>query len=235
MNVLIYGNIIPHTVDCSLAFHGFEELNANITLTPNWLILSKEQFQEYDVCVGGVDMCRFAFTKMGIKDYDIPCYPLELERFLHRQIEIIKLQDVVKFHLNHLKFVKPVRPKRFQAFTTDNEKAIMSLINLDDHELVYITDPIHFTSEWRVYIDNNKINAICNYNGDPTQFPNVSTINDMINSWKGPICYVLDVGLIDNKTILVEFNDFYSIGNYGLFPNEYANMLLKRWRQLVTK
>lgn len=46
------------------------------------------------------------------------------------------------------------------------------------------------------------------------------------------ICYVLDVGLMDNKTTLVEFNDFYSIGNYGLFPDEYANMLMKRWSEL---
>jgi len=31
--------------------------------------------------------------------------------------------------------------------------------------------------------------------------------------------------------ILVECNDFYSIGNYGLFPKKYAEMLIARWKE----
>ena len=55
----------------------------------------------------------------------------------------------------------------------------------------------------------------------------------MMYDFQGPCCYVLDVGILYNgNTTLVEFNDFYSIGNYGLFPEIYAEMLVQRWTEL---
>ncbi len=57
----------------------------------------------------------------------------------------------------------------------------------------------------------------------------------MIQSWAGPSCYALDVGIIGSVTALVEINDFYSIGNYGLGPKEYVEMLMLRWSQLTNR
>jgi len=229
MKALVYGDKMPALIDCSIAYHGLEELEADITLLKSWYSLSKEDFEQYDVCVGSVTDCRFALTRMGLRDFDIDCYPSELTSFLGRDIQTILIQDILK--IKDTKFVKPVKPKRFAAFTTDEEDYYMRLMNTDDDEKIYVSDIMHFQSEWRVYIHDNKIEAICNYKGDPTLFPNVSNVYAMIHSWKGPKCYVLDIGVSDGMTLLVEFNDFYSIGNYGLFPEKYVEMLIARWNE----
>jgi len=228
---LIYGKDIPHSVDCSIAFHGFEELDYDIIISNNWLSLNKNDFEQYSVCVGGVDVCRWALSKMGVKNYDIPCYPPQLKSYFSREIEIIKLKDLYKIKTK--KFVKPIKPKHFQAFTTENRDNLSKLMGFDDDEQIYVCDIVNFESEWRVYVQNNQIKVICNYKGNPTSFPNTRVIENMIYDFQGPCCYVLDVGILYNSnTALVEFNDFYSIGNYGLFPEIYAEMLIQRWTEL---
>lgn len=230
MKALVYGKEMPYSVDCSIAFHGLENLEFEITLTNNWLAFNKEEFEQFDVCVGGVDICRFALSKMQIKDYDIPCYPSQLNSYLDREIQIIKAKDIYK--LKEAKFIKPVRPKRFTGFTTNNKDRLLYLMNIDDDEQIYVSDIVHFESEWRVYVEDNKIKSIHYYQGDPTVFPNVKRINNMLESFDGPCCYALDVGELNGHTSLVEFNDFYSLGNYGLFPEDYARMLIRRWKEL---
>ena len=44
----------------------------------------------------------------------------------------------------------------------------------------------------------------------------------------------MDVGVLDDgRSALVEANDGFAVGRYGLDPNAYADMLAARWRQLV--
>jgi len=238
MNALVYGIGSPHTVDCSIAFHGLEELDFNIDIKIDWFALNQNELEKYDVCVGGVDVCRNALFKMGLRDYDIPCYPLKLYPFLKRNIEILEIKQLsIKIPLN--KFLKPIYPKRFHAFKTGatrnnhaEQLALTSLMHLDEHEKIYMSDLIEFESEWRVYIKKQIIQNVCNYAGDPLKFPNPNTIQRMIDAWEGPCCYGLDVGIVKNETVLVEVNDFYSIGNYGLYPKDYAEMLIMRWKEL---
>jgi hypothetical protein len=229
---LLYGDKIPHTIDISSAFHGLEEMDAEITISDKWLNQDGEYFKQFDVCVSGVFDCRFALTKMGKRNFDIVCYPDDLTRFYGRKIEKYKLLDVVKNKMKN-KFIKPVFPKRFEAFVMSQDSQMLNIISLDEEELVYVSDIVKFESEWRVYVDENEIRVICNYKGDPCLFPNIDIISWMIKLYNGPCCYALDVGIVGEKTLLVEVNDFYSIGNYGLFPQKYVEMLIKRWKELV--
>ena len=51
---------------------------------------------------------------------------------------------------------------------------------------------------------------------------------------EAPAAYALDVGLTkDGKTVIVEVNDGYSLGGYGLDPLLYAKLLSARWAQIV--
>ncbi|MDD5649395.1 MAG: ATP-grasp domain-containing protein [Candidatus Nanoarchaeia archaeon] len=240
--VLIYGDKIPQTVDCSIAFHGFEELACDITVFRDWLCFNKEEFEKFDVCVGGVNLCHWAFLKLGIKNYNISCYPEQLKDFFHREINQVEVKKVIKEYPRN-KFLKPIRPKQFQAFTTKkmfNSKNI-SLINLEEHEKIYVSELVDFKSEWRVYVNSKEIRNICFYKGDCCLLPDIKTIRTMIKVWKTcPCCYALDVGIVYNylkkkfETILVEINDFYSIGNYGLESVEYAKMLYLRWKEICS-
>lgn len=239
MNVLIRGKDFPASEDEALAFFGFEELDAEITLHNNFLMLSKEELSKYDVCVSCVNDIQHILFKFGVKNYDIPCYPKKLKKFLKREVVISKLKVILP-RMPKDRFIKPVRPKRFQAFITDstyNPETPTLLMNLSDDELVYVSHIVKFESEWRVYVRENRIQNVCYYKGDPTIFPDPITIRRMISSWEGPCCYGLDVGVSLStgyqSTLLVEVNDFYSLGNYGLFPRDYAEMLYLRWRELL--
>ncbi len=45
-----------------------------------------------------------------------------------------------------------------------------------------------------------------------------------------PTNYAIDFGVTDKlQTILIEVNDGYVLGSYGLFYFDYAKLLLARW------
>jgi len=228
VNVLIFGEIIPDSIDCCSAFFGFEQLGAEIVITKKWFAYNKIELLKFDVCVGGIDYCRFVLNSIGVKDFFLPCYPEQLKCFLDRNIEVFTVKKVLELTD---KFIKPLKPKKFEAFII-NEKSKILLNEQDNDTKVYVCDLIKFESEWRVYVKNHTIQAICFYSGDSTRFPDVKTIKKMITTWYGPCCYALDVGIVKEKTLLVEVNDFYSIGNYGLESVNYAEMLLMRWEEL---
>lgn len=49
-----------------------------------------------------------------------------------------------------------------------------------------------------------------------------------------PNGYGIDFGLTsDGKTLLLEVNEGYSLGTYGLLPIKYAKLLSARWAELT--
>jgi hypothetical protein len=49
-----------------------------------------------------------------------------------------------------------------------------------------------------------------------------------------PAGYVMDFGVTDKgETVLIEVNDGFSIGSYGLFHIDYAKLLAARWAELT--
>ena len=46
--------------------------------------------------------------------------------------------------------------------------------------------------------------------------------------------YGIDFGvLLNGETALVEWNDGMALGNYGITPNDYAELFLARWEQIL--
>ena len=63
----------------------------------------------------------------------------------------------------------------------------------------------------------------------------LSKVKEMIASYTdSPAGYALDIGLTsDGETIIIEVNDGYSRGCYGLDPLLYAKLLSARWAELT--
>lgn len=58
-----------------------------------------------------------------------------------------------------------------------------------------------------------------------------NAVSDYTSAPKG---YAIDFGLADDgRTLLLEVNDGYSLGSYGLFPLDYAKLLSARWAELT--
>ena len=66
-------------------------------------------------------------------------------------------------------------------------------------------------------------------------FSNYLAIKKAVQEYKtAPAGYSLDFGLTDTgKTLLIEVNDGYALGSYGLFYIDYAKLLAARWAELT--
>lgn len=115
---------------------------------------------------------------------------------------------------------------------------------------VFLSETVDIFSEYRCFVHNKKLVGLQWYSGDFTEFPSIDKILSFINKmnkWEhSPIAYTLDVGIIksknfenndspesDSRTVVIECNDAWSIGNYGLDPLIYAKMLRDRWFELT--
>ncbi len=68
----------------------------------------------------------------------------------------------------------------------------------------------------------------------PAELENYTVCSAVKNYATAPAAYAMDFGVTDSgATILVEVNDGYSLGNYGLDSLLYAKLLSARWAELT--
>lgn len=62
-------------------------------------------------------------------------------------------------------------------------------------------------------------------------------IMDQFIEWdKRPMACSIDIGVTkDGRTLLIECNDAYSLGAYGLVDYKYTKLLSARWSQLLER
>ncbi|WP_400190941.1 ATP-grasp domain-containing protein [Hymenobacter sp. B81] len=100
---------------------------------------------------------------------------------------------------------------------------------------VWCASPVLFVAEWRCFVRYGQILDLRLYRGDWSKAPNRQTIEQAVAAYaEAPTGYALDFGLTDaGATVVVEANEGYSIGAYGLAPVLYAKLLSARWAQLT--
>ena len=110
---------------------------------------------------------------------------------------------------------------------------------------VHCAEKINMESEYRVFVVNGEIRAICHYKGDPNLKidldivkQSVKTLNES-DEGRQLTGMGMDFAVMLLKdgskiTCLVEVNDGYSLGWYhGLSGKDYTDLLIARWRSLV--
>jgi hypothetical protein len=148
------------------------------------------------------------------------------------------VRDALNTHSDYSKFIKPVKTKAFTG-TIFNKWTLSELASIPDKELIMVYDILpNIIAEWRVYIHHNQIIDIKNYSGSFRAIPNWDFIDERVKENKKifPCAYVMDVGiygsLIKHSTV-IEYNDMWAVGNYGI-PNElYLRMLKDRYFEIV--
>lgn len=100
-----------------------------------------------------------------------------------------------------------------------------------NYQISSIIDDI--SSEYRCFIYKKKLVGIHYYSGDFTIFPCINTINSMIKDFNYEHPYTLDVGVSDNKTIIIEAHDMFSCGLYGFSDMKiYPRMLIDSFKHI---
>jgi hypothetical protein len=190
-----------------------------------------------DVVVGSVEATVAFWKSVGIEVPGYIGYPEQLYPYLGRRIEKMKLGDIPIKELPV--FIKPATSvKMFTGTVVDSPGSVHMLKQFtegltDDTEL-YVSESIDMLSEYRCFVHKGALVGIKHYLGDFKLFPDMSLVEKMIAEWiDSPVAYTLDVAITaDGSTILVEVNDFWAIGGYGLDGRTYVRMLVDRFQEI---
>jgi hypothetical protein len=187
------------------------------------------------VC-GNIGDVRQALKLMGKPDPANFDYPQHLDWMLGRNIEVMPLERV-RDGVRRC-FVKPIQQKLFTGLVWDPaDPRSRLLVAVYPHETpCFVSDTVDFISEYRCFFKRDQPIGVKHYKGDPFVALDRATYDKAVKCCRGkmPDAYVLDMGVTDDgRTLLVESNDFFAVGAYGLASLVYARGLEARWDQLT--
>jgi hypothetical protein len=190
------------------------------------------------VVVGSVSFMHNAFDYLGLEYPKFFDYPVELQKYLGRKIHEATINQIDANPELWNVFIKP--KGRAKMFTGRVVKGPGDLIGCGDqftNTKLWVSDIVDFVAEWRVFVRYGDILDVRPYKGDWRLHFDVGIIENAVKDFRtAPNGYALDFGV--NKqgmTLLVEANDGYSIGAYGLYCINYAKLLSARWAQLTAQ
>lgn len=216
------------------AYLGFKQKNRIIKFFTK---PQKIYYKPNDVVIGDIQDTRYILSKLDIK---LPNFyiPDEVKEFAGRKIEkstILKIKSDKQ--LGQSFFIKPVITKQFPSQVVDNYPLItycgQEIKNLWE---CWKSELVNFVSEYRIFIIEKEIVGCQYYLGDFSIFPDWAIIKECVEKIENqPKGWCLDFGITDSgKTLLIEANDGYAIGDYGLYSKIYSELLEKRWLELTS-
>lgn len=136
-------------------------------------------------------------------------------------------------------FVKPAeRLKTFNGRVFDHPGDLYYLGAASRRQAVWCSQPVRWRSEFRAYVIGAQVVGLDHYAGDPSLLPCERSIAEAVRAYHdsgaAPAGYGIDFGVLDDgSTALVEANDGYALGAYGIDAEPYTDLLLARWAQLL--
>lgn len=193
-----------------------------------------EGLSRNDVVVGFIGQVRKALENLGVRPPDEIDYPEEIRSYLGRNVWRSTLHTVYNDSNLWPVFVKPVKGKQFNGTLVTGLKDLVGLGSQEDRE-IWCSDPVELVSEWRCYVRYGKLLDCRRYKGDFKVSPKYDVILRCIEDYKSqPAGFGVDFGVTpDGRTLLIEANDSYAMGGYGLHFLDYAKLVSARWHELV--
>jgi hypothetical protein len=225
---------LAHHFDCSCALYGAIENGLNYRLTT----FDEVQSGKFDLLirnnlfVGSTEFMREVFKRVGLNDVRVP----RNSNRIHRVDTLGEIKKSAQLGNKH--FIKPMDIKLFTGFVID-QMQYTSIQGLPDDTPVMVYDVFEepLDSEWRVYINNHRMADSRNYSGDFTIQPNYDYVQSIIEENKKdfPASYTMDIGILSTgENVVVEFNDMWAIGNYGIDNTLYLRLLKSRYFEVMS-
>lgn len=232
--VLIQKFIDRDNESLTCAENGFKELGIPTQRFDSKIQLESLPLTKSTLICGGIGTVRHALNLLGVLAPDVVDYPDELKDFYGRKIWQSDLGSIRENDLDDI-FIKPIECKLFAGHVRKHIGYLLQTASYENETKIWCSEIVSFLSEYRVYISGGKIVGCKHYKGDFLIFPSVSIINKCVELLKDKYTtYSLDVGIDDrDRTLVVEINDAFSLGSYGLSSVIYAKMLENRWLEMV--
>ena len=232
--------IIPYNSNIDIALEG--ALKLGLECIPYFNV--EEIIDKYelgDIVLDGVYQVRYCLKKFGITPAEFD-YPDVLKPYLGRNIKKIKLSEFISNDklLSKGYFVKPVKQKLFTGKRVFSYKDVIG-ISSDEEDLgIYLSEPLEFVYELRSFVYYDKIIDIRPYlhkGIEYLKYLDTTLIEQAMDNWKKwenrPNSCSLDWGIAKikknneyiYKTVLIEANLPYALGNYGLPAVDYIKLI----------
>lgn len=231
-------------INVSNAWYGFEALSVPTeTFTYKDLMNGKVPITRGSVVVGGIGTVRQAVKRFGFQSPENFDYPEPLRSFLGREISVLTIAEVhamcVDDKIPQPIFIKPVTGhKDFDGHIVSCFRDLIRTagwLHQAPDTKVWVSEIRDFISEYRYFVNRGSVIGVGHYRGNPLVVPDTSKVQQAVDAWEdAPVSYTLDFGVTkEGSTLLVEANDGFSFGCYGLPAIKYARMLEDRWCEMV--
>lgn len=198
------------------------------------------RFNKETLIVGDHSSMLYTFKRLGISSFT-SSYPQSLRPYLKRTVwETTVKKLMMQNHEESLNiFVKPKsKIKLFTGFVINSQHDLLRLESFSKETALFCSSVVEWLSEFRVFVNQSEIVGIKNYSGNENlQFDMdmvKTAIKDFENSDERTDAYGIDFGILSSgETALVEWNDGYALGSYGLDKEIYTDLILSRWEEIL--
>ncbi|MFD4443877.1 ATP-grasp domain-containing protein [Nocardia sp. NPDC058519] len=197
-----------------------------------------------DVFIAGdMDAMHGAMRQLRIPIPQPDDYPEALRGFLRRNVWASTLGEIecaMDSGSATPVFVKPAdRRKSFTGAVCYSERDFATWGNASRRQRVWCSEVVTWISEYRVYVIDQRIVAVDHCDGDNSVPLNMETVESAVTTYcrsdTAPTAYGIDFGVLANgETALVEANDGYALGAYDIAADQYTELLMNRWSDLLT-
>lgn len=234
--------ILKDLLDSSKYIHTYKELSIddfyNIETNEDGKIISKQLKSKEDfsnsfidaIPLGTIQFVTLYFNIFyGIeKEMPIEIPPiLRTNEFLKRKYSIVSSNNIPKKGKYFIKDVSQLKVFSYEGELEfflydeifDEPKNISDTrLHLKKDHLFQVSELIDILSEYRVFVIDNEIYSITNYNGDFTLYPDISLLKKAIMLWSTqkdcPNSYSIDVAITPKGTCILECHILMSTGIY---------------------
>lgn len=194
---------------------------------------------------GETSVISKALKQLGVEVPPPNTYPESLKYMLKRSVWESTLKAVLHdldsnpFHSGI--FVKPKdSAKKFTGCVLNSISDRYLLKGASLQTPVLCAETVQWLSEYRVFVINSRIAGIKHYWGDEQISLNLSEVEEAISrleaSPERSNGYGIDFGILQSgETALIEWNDGYALGSYGLDDVLYTDLIIARWEELMLK
>ncbi|MCR5123091.1 MAG: ATP-grasp domain-containing protein [Ruminococcus sp.] len=223
---------IPYSYNMMNAYQGFREMGFELRHFHDNSGLCESSRE--DIVVGCVDTVRSRLNDFGITTPEID-YPDELRPYLGRKVWQTKMSVINNNPDKWNVFIKPLEDKQFTGVVVRSVKDLVGCGICGVDQDIYCSEIVDFVAEWRCFVRYGRILDVRHYRGDWRKHFDHKVIENAVRDYKSaPAGYSADFGLTsDGRTLLIEVNDGYALGCYGLFYIDYAKLLSARWAELT--
>lgn len=235
-------NGLAINADIQNAIDGFEYLGYDVKYISLEEIMSgmRDFAARTSPFICSIDGMRKIFSNIGKNPAPID-YPKEIVEagLCGRTILKMPLHEAIKkFESTEIPlFIKPVTTKLFDGILVSKKEDLNFFGTISTNPDAYVSEKIDILSEYRIYVHNGKMVHSCCYEGDFRLAPDYVYVYNMITAYKSaPVAYTIDIAILDDdRNVLMEFNDFWAIGSYGLKSWDYAQMLADRYEEIINQ